>query len=90
MFSLTVWMMFNRDLGFLKYLKKDEIHGIFKKYSSKQMMSFELFEVALLEVFRRSCKSKEEGWRILMIDTEENYLSRMKEMGVPFLKSGDE
>lgn len=90
MFNLTVWMMFNRDFGFLKYLKKDQIHGLFKKYSDRQAMSFELFEVAVMEVFRKSCKSKEEGWKILMIDSEENYLMKMKDMGVPFLKNGNQ
>ena len=35
--------MFNRDFGFLKTLKKSDAHGLFKKYSEKQMMSYELF-----------------------------------------------
>ena len=39
-FNLTVWMTFNRDFGFFKRIKKDQIHGIFKKYSEKQLMSF--------------------------------------------------
>lgn len=47
-FNLTVWMVFNRDFGFLKTLKKDEIHNLFKKYSERQLMGFELFEIALI------------------------------------------
>lgn len=90
MFNLNIWMMFNRDFGFLKYIKKEEIHGLFKKYSERQMMSFELFEVAILEVFRRSCKSKEEGWKILMIDSEDNYILKMKDLGIPILNSGND
>lgn len=92
MMNLTVWMIFNKDFGFMKYLRKDDIHGLFKKCSDKQMMSFEMFEVAILEVFRRSCKTREEGWRILMVDCEENYEMKMKEMGVPLLngKNGED
>ena len=45
--------------------------------------------MAILDVFRRSCKSKEEGWKILMIDTEDNYILKMKDLGVPVLKNGN-
>lgn len=42
-FNLNVWMLFNRDFGLLSKLKKNDFLAIFKKYSERQLMGFELF-----------------------------------------------
>lgn len=42
-------------------------------------MSYELFEVALLEIFKKVFPGdKKEGWKVLSVDTEENYHNKMK------------
>lgn len=70
-FNLNVWMLFNRDFGFIKELGKNNVLAVFKKYSDKQLMGFELFEVALYQIFKKVYPNdRNEGWRTLCIETD--------------------
>ena len=72
-------MLFNRDFGFLKILSKNEALAIFKKYSDRQLMGFELFEVAIFDLFKKAYPGdKNQGWSALMIDSEQNYHTKLK------------